>query len=133
MVLKLTVPMASSNSFAALRSFTDDLVGKLAVTQKIANKVNVVIDEIYSNIANYSGADTAEIEYEISGGKLVLTFTDNGVEYNPLDTKEPDITLCAEDRKIGGLGIFMVKKMTESMEYTYEGGKNILKLVIGLG
>ena len=49
-----------------------------------------------------------------------------------LKTEEPDVTLSAEERKIGGLGIFMVKKMTESMEYTYEDDKNILSLVICL-
>ena len=62
-----------------------------------------------------------------------MTFSDNGTPYNPLETKEPDVTLSAEDRKIGGLGIFMVKKMTESMEYKYENERNILSIVISLG
>ena len=53
--------------------------------------------------------------------------------YNPLEMKEPDVTLSTEDRKIGGLGIFMVKKMTESMEYKYENERNILSIVISLG
>ena len=61
-----------------------------------------------------------------------MTFTDDGIPYNPIKAEEPDVTLSAEERKIGGLGIFMVKKMTESMEYTYEDDKNILSLVISL-
>lgn len=129
---KITV-IPNKDSMAAVQSFGKDLTEKLSVIPKIANKVNIAIDEIYSNIINYSGADTAEIEYKITGGKLVLTFTDDGAEYNPLKAAEPDVTLSAEDRNIGGLGIFMVKKMTESMEYKYENNKNILRLVIALG
>lgn len=122
----------NEKSFDAVQSFGAGLTERLAVMPKIANKVNIAIDEIYSNIVNYSGADIAEIKYEIADGKLILTFTDNGTEYNPLETKEPDVTLSAEERKIGGLGIFMVRKMTESMEYKYENERNILKLVIAL-
>ena len=129
---KITV-IPNKKSFAAVQSFGEALTEKLAVMPKIANKVNIAIDEIYSNIVNYSGADIAVMKYEIADGKLILTFTDNGVQYNPLETKEPDVTLSAEERKIGGLGIFMVKKMTESMEYKYENEKNVLSIVISLG
>ena len=59
-------------------------------------------------------------------------FEDNGVFYNPLEASEPDTTLSAEEREIGGLGIFIVKKMTESMEYEYKDGNNILTLVISV-
>ena len=59
-------------------------------------------------------------------------FEDDGEPYNPLEKEDPDITLSAEERQIGGLGIFMVKKMTESMDYKYENNKNILKLVMAL-
>ena len=123
----------NEKSFAAVQSFAEDLTKKLAVVPKVSNKVNIAFDEIYSNIVNYSNANIAEIKYEIVGGKLILTFSDNGTPYNPLETKEPDVTLSAEDRKIGGLGIFMVKKMTESMEYKYENERNILSIVISLG
>ncbi len=123
----------NEKSFAAVQYFAEDLTKKLSVVPKVSNKVNIAFDEIYSNIVNYSNADIAEIKYEIVGGKLILTFSDNGTPYNPLETKEPDVTLSAEDRKIGGLGIFMVKKMTESMEYKYENERNILSIVISLG
>ena len=99
---------------------------------KIANKINIVFDEIYANIVNYSKATLANISYSIENGKLILTFSDNGIPYNPLKAAEPDTTLSAEEREIGGLGIFMVKKMTESMEYEYVDDKNILTLVIAL-
>ena len=91
-----------------------------------------MFDEIYANIVNYSKATLATIFYSIENGKLRISFTDNGIPYNPLEASEPDVTLSAEERQIGGLGIFMVKKMTESMEYEYADGKNVLSLVIAL-
>ena len=59
---------------------------------------------------------------------IALTFIDNGVPYNPLEKEDPDTTLSAEDRKIGGLGIYMVKKNMDEMEYEYSEGKNILSM-----
>lgn len=124
--------IADDKSMIPVSEFAKSLTEKLTVVPKIANKVSIAVDEIYSNIVNYSGADLATISYEIKDWRLYMTFTDDGIPYNPLEAEEPDITLSAEERKIGGLGIFMVKKMTESMEYTYEDQKNILKLIIAL-
>ena len=116
----------------AVSEFAQQITSKLDVLPKISSKVSIAIDEIASNIINYSKAKTAEISYSIEKGKLSLTFEDDGKPYNPLETEDPDITLSAEEREIGGLGIFMVKKMTESMDYKYENNKNILKLVMTL-
>ena len=113
--------------------FADSLSARLEIVPKIANKINIVFDEIYANIVNYSNATLATVSYGIENGKLHISFTDNGIPYNPLEATEPDITLSAEEREIGGLGIFMVKKMTESMEYEYKDGKNVLTIVITLG
>ena len=124
--------IADDKSMIPVSEFAKSLTEKLTVVPKVANKVSIAVDEIYSNIINYSGAELATISYEIKDGRLYMTFTDDGIPYNPLEAEEPDITLSAEERKIGGLGIFMVKKMTESMEYTYEDDKNILSLVISL-
>ena len=124
--------IADDKSMILVSEFAKSLTEKLTVVPKIANKVSIAVDEIYSNIVNYSGADLATISYEIKDGRLYMTFTDDGIPYNPIKAEEPDVTLSAEERKIGGLGIFMVKKMTESMEYTYEDDKNILSLVISL-
>ena len=107
--------------------FAKSLTEKPTVIPKIANKVSIAVDEIYSNIINYSGAAIATISYDL------MTFTDDGIPYNPLEAEDPDVTLPAEERKIGGLGIFMGKNMTEGMEYTYEDDKHVLSLVICLG
>ena len=61
---------------------------------------------------------------------LWLGFRDNGKPYNPLDAKEPDVTASAEDRAIGGLGIFMVRKMMDKVEYMYKDGQNVLTLTM---
>ena len=121
-----------SDSQIAVGAFADSLSAKLEIVPKIANKINIVFDEIYANIVNYSKATLATVFYSIENGKLCISFTDNGIPYNPLEAAEPDTTLSADERAIGGLGIFMVKKMTESMEYEYKDDKNILTLVIAL-
>lgn len=124
--------IADDKSILPVSEFAKTLTEKLSVVPKIANKVSIAVDEIYSNIVNYSGAELAEVSYSIKDGKLYISFTDDGIPYNPLKAEEPDLTLPIEEREIGGLGIFLVKNMTESMEYTYEDNKNILRLVIAL-
>ncbi len=116
----------------AVNDFAHQLTEKLGVLPKISSKVSIAIDEIASNVINYSGAKIAEISYSIKNNRLILTFKDNGSPYNPLEAEEPDITLSAQERKIGGLGIFMVKKMTESMDYKYENNENILSITLAL-
>ena len=118
------------NSHKTVSAFADSLSEKLEIVPKIASRINIVFDEIYANIVNYSKASLATISYRIENQKLYLTFTDNGIPYNPLEASAPDITLSAEDREIGGLGIFMVKKMTECMEYEHKDNQNVLTLVI---
>ena len=124
------VPDEKSRS--AVGEFADALSRKLEILPKIANKINIVFDEIYANIVNYSKATLSTVSYYIEDGSLCIIFTDNGIPYNPLEAKDPDITLSAQEREIGGLGIFMVKKMTQSMEYEYKDDKNVLTLVIAL-
>ncbi len=91
-------------------------------------KFNIALDEIYSNIVKFSGASYAKITCEFDGDYAVLTFEDDGIPYNPLEKKDADITLSAEEREIGGLGILMVKKSMDKTEYRNEDGKNIFIL-----
>ena len=121
-----------AESCKAVAAFADALSAKLEIVPKIANKIHIVFDEIYANIVSYSGATRASVSYHIENEKLTLVFIDNGTPYNPLEAAEPDTTLSVEERQIGGLGIFMVKKMTEQMEYEYADGNNVLTLVIAL-
>ena len=96
-------------------------------------QVNVAIDELFSNIAYYAyeaeGDATVRVEIIEESMEIVLTFLDNGIPYNPLEKEDPDTTLSAEEREIGGLGIFMVKKTMDDVKYEYKDGQNILKIV----
>lgn len=100
---------------------------------KTRMRIDVAVEEIFVNIAHYAyapGRGPAVIRIETEGDppEASVTFTDRGVPYNPLEQKEPDVTLAAEDREIGGLGIFMVRKSMDRVEYAYRDGKNILTL-----
>ena len=71
---------------------------------------------------------TAEISRSKATIVRMMTFIDNGVPYDPLAKEDPDTTLSAEERSIGGLGIFMVKKTMDDITYEYKDGQNILKI-----
>lgn len=105
---------------------------ELDIPMKIAAKVGVMVDEIYSNIVHYSGATIAKTVCKIEDNRLEILMKDNGVEYNPLEKEDPDIELSAEERDIGGLGIFMVKSMADDIRYKRVDGKNMLKIIINL-
>lgn len=94
-------------------------------------KVNIAIDELLANVANYAYKDELgkiTIQIDINKKVLAMTFIDSGIKYNPLEREDPDITLSAEEREIGGLGIYLVKNLMDKMEYEYVDGKNIIKI-----
>ena len=95
---------------------------------KVITQVNIAADEIFSNIAQYSGATAAQVDCEAMDGRVVIHFMDNGVPYDPTARQDPDITLSAEEREMGGLGIFMVKRSMDRVSYEYADGQNILTI-----
>ena len=122
----------SMETVPQVADFMEAEMEKLEVSPKISMKLMIAIDEIYSNIVRYSGATEATVSIEKANNTLKLYFKDNGKPYNPLDAKDPDITASAEDRNIGGLGVFMVKKMLDNVEYKYVDNFNILTLTKNL-
>ncbi len=97
-------------------------------------QISVAVEEIFVNIAHYAYPDKdgeAEIcfSYLDQSKTIIISFIDSGIPYNPLDKEEPDLTLSAEDRKIGGLGIYMVKKSMDRVMYEYKEGKNHLTII----
>ncbi len=108
--------------------FVESYLEENEVSMKVVMQMNIAIDEIYSNIQRYSGASKAKVECEITERAIMLRFTDNGKAYDPTEQKEPDITLSAEEREIGGLGIFMVKKSMDKVEYARLDNENVLTL-----
>lgn len=91
---------------------------------KVIHQIAIIFDEIYSNIVKYSKAENLELKIGMIDNVIYLVFEDDGIPYNPLENQEPDTGVSIGERGIGGLGLFMVKRMTEYMEYKYQNGKN---------
>ena len=121
---------ADSTSIEHVWEFINRKAEKAGLSVKIANRAQIIVDEIYSNIHQYSGATMAQVSCHIDSNKMILTFKDDGIPYNPLMLEEPDTSLSVEEREFGGLGIFMVRKMASDISYVYENGYNILTVTI---
>lgn len=118
-----------SDSMNLVYKFTDKKIKGLSLDKSIEKKIMLVTDEIYSNIINHSGATYAKLSLCRTDKGVILTFTDNGEAYNPLLTENPDISLSAEERESGGLGIYIVKKTASSIDYSNKDGLNILTII----
>ena len=118
----------NSASYAAVQTFLEQWLEKEDLPVRVQSRIQVVADEIWSNIVRYSGASQASLALRREGDTLLLCFTDDGKPYDPTASPEPDTTLPAEEREIGGLGLHMVRKMTASMIYRYSGTQNSLTL-----
>lgn len=124
---------ATIDNVAAVTAFVDEQLEQLDCPMKTQCQVDIAIDELFGNIANYAynpeiGAATVRVEVTENPLAVVITFIDNGVPYDPLAKADPDVTLSAEEREIGGLGIYMVKKTMDDVSYEYRDGKNILRI-----
>lgn len=118
-------------NLSSMQEYISTWCEKNDVEMKVSTKISVCADEILSNVIYYSGADFLKINCEKNQNIILISFSDNGKPFNPLsDSKEPDITASVEDRKIGGLGIFMVKKMMDSVTYERNSDLNILTIKI---
>lgn len=122
---------ATIDNVQTITDFVDERLEEMNCPVKAQMQIDIVIDELCSNVARYAYADrtgkvTVSVDTVDKPMKVWLTFTDEGVPYNPLAKEDPDITLSAEERKLGGLGIYMVKKMMDEFHYEYKDGKNIV-------
>lgn len=123
---------ACDESMQAVNDFIHSMLPS-DCSEMLLNQIDLAVEEIFINIAHYSGAAEALVScgYHISGdgsGTLMVAFKDGGKPFNPLARPDPDITLNAEERKIGGLGIYLTKKFMDSVEYEFVGGMNVLKI-----
>lgn len=114
-------------------AFVDGQLESLGCPIKAQAQIDIAIDELFGNIAHYAynsetGPVTVRVEAQEEPLSVVITFIDNGVPYDPLAREEPDITLSAQERQIGGLGIYMVKKSMDEIAYEYKNGQNILTI-----
>lgn len=129
---ELTIEAVVEN-IAVVTAFVDEQLEQLNCPAKIQMQVDVAIDEVFGNISHYAykpktGVATVRVEVAKNPLAVVITFIDNGVKYNPLAKADPDVTLPAKEREIGGLGIYMVKKCMDAVSYEYRDGQNILRI-----
>ena len=113
--------------------FVDENLKSMRCPMKILMQIDVAVEEIFVNVASYAyapdtGSVTIRMDLQEKPRAVVITFIDSGIPYNPLAKEDPDVSLSAEERSIGGLGIFMVKKTMDKMEYEYTDKQNILKM-----
>ena len=131
-VKELTVD-ATVENIAAVTAFVEEELDAIECPMKARMHLSVAIDEIMANIAQYAydagpGPLTVRFAFDEETRTVRLTFVDKGMPYNPLEKEDPNVKLSADDRPIGGLGIFLVKKTMDAMAYEYKFGQNVLTI-----
>lgn len=124
---------ATVENIEVVTDFVNQQLELLECPMKAQIQIDVAIDELFSNIAHYSynpevGQATVRVEVVENPLAVTITFIDNGIPYDPLAKEDPDLTLSAEERQIGGLGIYLVKKSMDEITYEYKDGQNILSI-----
>ena len=124
---------ATVENIDVVTDFVNEQLEALDCPMKAQMQIDIAIDELFGNIAHYAyspevGEATVRVEVLEEPLSVVISFIDGGIPYDPLSAPDPDTTLALEERAIGGLGIFMVKKSMDEITYRYEGGKNILTI-----
>lgn len=129
---KLTVD-ATVENIEKVTAFVNEQLEQLNCPLKAQMQIDIAIDELFGNIAHYAynpktGPATVRIDVLQDPLSVVVTFIDNGKAYDPLAREDPDVALTAQEREIGGLGVYMVKKCMDEISYEYKDGRNILRI-----
>ena len=124
---------ATVENIEVVTDFVNEQLEALDCPMKAQMQIDIAIDELFGNIAHYAynpevGDATVLVDVIKEPLAVVITFIDNGVPYDPLAKADPEITLSAEERDVGGLGIYMVKKTMDDISYEYKDGQNILSV-----
>ena len=124
---------ATIDNIPVVTEFVTSQLDEMSCIPKAKTQIRIAIDEIFGNIAHYAyeaktGPAWIRVEQCEEQGAVVITFTDEGIPYNPCEKSDPDISLSIEERQIGGLGIYMVKKLMDDVWYEYKEGKNMLSM-----
>ena len=129
---EMTIP-ATVENIEKVTEFVNSQLEEIDCPIKARMQIDIAIDELFGNIAHYAynpetGPATVRVEVTEAPISVVVTFIDHVIPYDPLKKDDPDVTLSAEERAIGGLGIFMVKKTMDEITYEYKDGQNILRI-----
>ncbi|MCL2100747.1 MAG: ATP-binding protein [Fibromonadales bacterium] len=121
---------AQLENLNAVQDFVAEKLESASCPAKLQTQIAIAVEEIFVNIARYAYCpETGGATIRVSADDdVVIEFEDKGKPYNPIKKKDPDTTASAEEREIGGLGIFMVKKIMDAIEYKRIGNKNILTI-----
>ena len=124
---------AVTENLVYVQDFMEQRITAAGCSAEAKMQISIAVEEIFVNIINYAyhpkkGSATIRAEVSSAPVTVTITFTDRGVPYDPLAKEDPDITLSAQERQIGGLGIFMTKKLMDNVTYEYKDGRNILTL-----
>ena len=123
---------ADTANLDEVNSFLSAYLEAIGCPRRTQMQIGLAAEEIFTNISNYAYAPAkgyADIRLDCEANTVSIVFEDRGVPYDPLKKEDPDITLSAKERQIGGLGIYMTKKLMDDVQYEYKDNKNILKLV----
>ena len=125
---------AKTESLSNILGFVEETLEGFECPLKIQTAICVAIEEVFVNVAHYAypnseGDMSLHIGFDAKTRVVTFCMTDKGVPFDPLQKPDPDITLSAEEREIGGLGIFIAKKTMDSISYSYENGENILTMI----
>lgn len=124
---------ASIGNMPKFIGFIDEALEALDAAMKAQMQIDVAADEILANICHYAyapgtGEAVIQVDFDAEERMVTITFTDRGVSFDPLAKPDPDVTLPKRDRQIGGLGIYIVKKTMDAVEYRREGDCNVLTI-----
>lgn len=130
--------------FPAKEEYLDEVIDfietelkKTECSMKSVMQISIAIEEVFVNVVHYAypepyydtkGTVTLKMDYDSEKRIVTFIMIDKGIQFNPLESSDPDITLSADERKIGGLGIFMMKKIMDYVHYSYKNNENILKM-----
>lgn len=124
---------ATPENIQVITAFVDELLEQYDCPMKAQAQIDIAIDELFGNIVRYAyhpeiGSATVQVEVMPEPLAVVITFIDQGKPYDPLAKEDPNVTLSAEEREVGGLGIYIVKKSMSDITYEYKDGRNILTI-----
>ena len=123
--------MLSDSSMEDVIGFAEGTLESMDVPMKQAHRSMIVLDEICSNIFKYSGAKVFRVSIRKSEDDVILTFMDDGEEFDPLLAEDVDISEPVDQRDVGGLGILLSKSLSKSIDYEYVDGNNVITVTLG--
>jgi len=123
---------ANIDNYDELCSWIEKTRAEWNISKELANKIDICVEEVFANILHYAYSDKVgmfEVEFKKTEDNIILEFQDEGVVFNPLDKPDPNLHLPPEKKALGGLGIYLTKKMSDDVAYKRENNKNILTIM----